>query len=95
MKKHTKCVTCKSELTGLKRKYCSTPCKHRETNNKHQNYKAQKKRGLIRKKKLVKLLGGKCEICGYTKCLSALVFHHKNPKTKTIKLDIRSCSNHS
>lgn len=29
------------------------------------------------KDKLVKLLGGICMICGYGKCIAALVFHHK------------------
>jgi hypothetical protein len=28
------------------------------------------------------MLGGKCEICGYSKCLSALDFHHLNPNEK-------------
>jgi 5-methylcytosine-specific restriction endonuclease McrA len=26
--------------------------------------------------------GGQCEICGYSKCSNALVFHHKNPHDK-------------
>lgn len=34
------------------------------------------------KRKLVALRGGKCEICGYDKCLRALQFHHKNPAEK-------------
>lgn len=29
-----------------------------------------------RKRKLVELKGGKCEICGYNKCIEALEFHH-------------------
>lgn len=34
--------------------------------------------------------GGKCERCGYDKCLAALHFHHRNPKEKTrIKLNGR------
>lgn len=32
--------------------------------------------------KYVNMLGGKCSICGYNKCLNALEFHHINPKTK-------------
>jgi hypothetical protein len=28
------------------------------------------------------LLGGRCELCGYSKCLEALDFHHLDPKTK-------------
>jgi hypothetical protein len=35
-----------------------------------------------RKRKLVELAGGKCEICGYNKCVGALQFHHNNPKEK-------------
>lgn len=31
---------------------------------------------------LVKYKGGKCEICGYDKCIDALEFHHKNPEEK-------------
>src|SRR5438046_7331808 len=31
---------------------------------------------------LVDLLGGKCEKCGYNKCLSALEFHHLDPNEK-------------
>lgn len=34
------------------------------------------------KKTLVEYKGGKCEICGYDKCLAALDFHHINPKEK-------------
>lgn len=35
-----------------------------------------------KKQRLVNVLGGKCCICGYDKCLSALQFHHKNPEEK-------------
>lgn len=34
------------------------------------------------KKFLVEFKGGKCEICGYSKSLRALQFHHTNPKEK-------------
>ncbi len=39
---------------------------------------------LARERKLecIKQLGGKCKICGYNKCPTALTFHHKNPKDK-------------
>ena len=30
--------------------------------------------------------GGKCEICGYNKCQSALEFHHKDPTKKEFEL---------
>ena len=34
----------------------------------------------------IKLLGGKCSICGYNKCIDALEFHHENPQEKEFKL---------
>lgn len=39
------------------------------------------------KAKLVEYKGGKCEICGYDKCLNALDFHHKNPENKEFALN--------
>lgn len=38
------------------------------------------------KQLLVSYKGGKCEICGYDKCISALEFHHKNPKDKDFSI---------
>ena len=38
------------------------------------------------KKQAVKLLGGKCCVCGYDRCIDALEFHHKNPSIKEFKL---------
>ncbi len=34
------------------------------------------------KKKLIEYKGGKCEKCGYNKCVSALEFHHLDPSKK-------------
>lgn len=31
---------------------------------------------------LVEYKGGKCEICGYNKCIEALAFHHLDPSQK-------------
>ena len=41
----------------------------------------QKRREKI-KELLVEYKGGKCEICGYDKCISALESHHLNPNEK-------------
>lgn len=38
------------------------------------------------KKELVKYKGGRCESCGYDKCINALQLHHKNPNTKQFEL---------
>lgn len=35
---------------------------------------------------MIDLTGGKCQICGYNKCLSALTFHHKDPNIKSFTL---------
>ena len=41
------------------------------------------------KKMAVEIAGGKCQICGYKKCLKALDFHHLNPKQRSFSLDVR------
>ena len=38
------------------------------------------------KKELVDYKGGSCEICGYSKSLRALQFHHTNPKEKDFNI---------
>ena len=38
------------------------------------------------KMKMVEYKGGKCEICGYNKCIEALEFHHINPKEKDFNI---------
>ncbi len=35
---------------------------------------------------LVTYKGGKCEICGYSRCIAALEFHHRDPKDKEFGL---------
>ena len=39
-----------------------------------------------RKQKLIDLKGGKCERCGYNRCLAALDFHHRDRSTKKFSL---------
>ncbi len=46
------------------------------------NYLHVKNYRKILKEKLVEYKGGKCEICGYNKCVEALEFHHLNPEEK-------------
>lgn len=40
------------------------------------------KRRRLLKVKAVEYKGGKCEICGYDKCIDALEFHHLDPQKK-------------
>lgn len=35
---------------------------------------------------LKRLHGGKCSVCGYSKCLAALEFHHKDKATKKLNI---------
>ena len=44
------------------------------------------------KSKLVEYKGGKCEKCGYNKCVDALDFHHRNPDEKDFSIGGKSWS---
>lgn len=88
-----KCQICEKELTGRQTKFCSKGCKAKTTNEKFQNYRSQKKRGKDRRKELVDILGGECQLCGYKKNQAALCFHHRNPEDKSFTITIRKCSN--
>lgn len=90
----SQCQTCQKELSGKQTKYCSVVCKNVNSNAKYQNYQKQQERGLQRKLKLVRMLGGKC-ICGYNRNVHVLQFHHIEPNNKSFSLTIRECSNHS
>ncbi len=50
------------------------------------NYRSVKKYRKKVKERLVEYKGGKCEICGYDKCIDALEFHHLDPKEKDFTL---------
>lgn len=78
----------------MKDKYIIKECKkHGLTEyifvNSEQKYRcikcrseAVQKRRDKTKQILIDYKGGKCEICGYNKCISALEFHHLNPQEK-------------
>ena len=44
------------------------------------------------KNKLVEYKGGKCEKCGYNRCIDALEFHHKDPNQKDFSIGGKSWS---
>ncbi|MCA9354299.1 MAG: hypothetical protein KC877_02140 [Candidatus Kaiserbacteria bacterium] len=46
------------------------------------------RRRLLRQR-AVEYGGGKCQICGYKKCINALSFHHKDPSQKDFGLSAR------
>ena len=56
----------------------------------YQDRKETIKASVIKRRKknkelLVEYKGGKCERCGYDKCIAALEFHHLDPSTKETK----------
>ena len=58
-------------------------------------YENQKIRAISRKRELINMMGGQCNICGYKKNYAALEFHHVNPSDKSFQLDSRHLSNTS
>jgi transposase len=44
------------------------------------------------KRILVEEAGGECVLCGYSRCVRALEFHHLDPKTKQFELNYRGCT---
>ena len=53
---------------------------------KTSNLNRQNKNRFVRRTKYKNLLGGKCHICGYNKCLNALQFHHIDPTNKKFQI---------
>lgn len=45
-----------------------------------------------KKKALVEYKGGKCQCCGYSKCIEALEFHHLDPNIKSFTISGKSKS---
>lgn len=86
----TTCIICSLQLKGLQTMFCSKECKSKH--HKKSNYQSQQKRGIQRKVELIKLKNYKCNRCGYNKNIAALDFHHIDPTTKIIPLDIRTLS---
>jgi hypothetical protein len=60
-----------------KTKFCCIKCKNK--------FHVKKKRKNL-KLEAVKYKGGKCEKCGYNKCIEALEFHHTNPQEKDFSI---------
>ena len=51
--------------------------------------KAVAKRRRKIKEFAVSYKGGRCEVCGYSKCVWALDLHHRDPKTKSFGIGAR------
>lgn len=53
-------------------------------NENTKKYITNKRREI--KIKAVEYKGGKCEVCGYNKCMTALEFHHLDPSNKSFSI---------
>ena len=63
-------------------KYC-TACKAIKEETRRKNFSKWVSSSKAKnKQKAVEYKGGKCQICGYDKCVKALVFHHVDPSIK-------------
>lgn len=65
------CKTCKKTYQGVSRNLECSTCRNRESRQK-------------RKEKSYAILGGKCKVCGYNKCIEAFDIHHTNEDNKTL-----------
>lgn len=72
----------KTKVAGGK-KYLNSNCKKCECRRTKSFYSRFAR---IKKQNAVDYKGGKCSRCGYNRCLTALEFHHRNPKEKDPKL---------
>jgi len=66
----------KTKIMGYQKEYYSSP-------NVRARYNSRRD---VKKKALIDYKGGKCEICGYNKCMAVLVFHHRDEKKKSFNI---------
>lgn len=90
------CKICGKEFDtqkyGSKRKYCFDCSPHYENGDNHSRAMTITAIRRAIKIQLVKYKGGKCERCGYNKCINALQFHHTNKDEKDFNISNYTCS---
>lgn len=65
------------------KRYATPEARQAELQRTKDKYHASvKPRRIERKRKLIALMGGKCQECGYSRSAAALDFHHRNPVDK-------------
>lgn len=83
-----KCDICQNEFTTLpnggSRKYCFECSPSYPKGGSRSKTISALRRAM--KKEAIKRKGGKCEKCGYDKCIAALSFHHLDPSLKEFGL---------
>ena len=83
------CIYCGLEISSRNRNKICFSCIKERKKTEYEYIHSWRKR---LKQKLVETKGGKCQICGYNKCLEALDFHHLENYSKefNISSNIRS-----
>lgn len=76
-------------ITSLK--WCSEKCRNAARAEHRKKFPPDPSRHVIRwrrnlKERAVMLLGGKCCICGYSRCVNSLDFHHVYPAAKEFQI---------
>lgn len=66
------CEHCGKPLTGRQSRFCGINCK---TYVGLRNWRRRTKAGAV------KVMGGKCQRCGYSKCYRSMIFHHPGEKS--------------
>jgi hypothetical protein len=85
LKNRKRCLTCSPFQARNNRSIASFSLRPRtDANEKYRRW--QEKARSQRKARLIQLLGGKCSVCGYSRCIAALEFHHRDPSTKLFSL---------
>lgn len=93
-----KCRHCGTRIPAGDR-YCSDPCKiaaRVARSDSPQTRKEKQVQAVVSHRQQVKLRsvalkGGKCQVCGYSKAISALHFHHLDPSQKEFNLTNSTC----
>lgn len=86
------CKTCGKEFEHTRRRVNCFECSPSRNKYENEDERIKERRKQVvanvqrRREKVKKLSieykGGKCQICGYNKCVDALEFHHLNPEEK-------------
>ena len=76
---------------GFNMNICAWHLCNNETENRFCGIKCKNKYHVKLKRKNIKLQaieykGGKCEVCGYNRCVDALEFHHIDPSQKDFSI---------
>ena len=76
------CMVSEKRRLRNKQRWLNKPATEQKEISKRTTMLARE-RSKNRKLKMIELKGGKCQHCGYNKCITALVFHHPDPSKKS------------